>query len=134
MLLEGQGYSDCRTPVIDPSSYRYIVCRRSSSVYHQSSVYQFIFVLHCHVSVGVWSTVAVCWHRTCLVLQWGVVTSLLQSVTSPCPVAGTGLLVTTWCRLPPVFVISDEGCDCCHAPTSWTSVLSSLCYWFDRCS
>ena len=51
----------------------------------------------------------------------------------PCPVAGTGLLVTTWCRLSPVFIIIDEGCDCCHAFTSWTSVLSALCYWFDQC-
>ena len=50
---------------------------------------------------------------------------------SPCPVAGTRLLVATWCHLSPVFVIIDEGCDSCHASTSWTSVLSSLCYWFE---
>ena len=73
------------------SSYRSLeisICRLSSvdvrlaSVfYHQSSVYQFIFILHCHVYVGDWSTVAACWQRTCLVLRWDVVTSLLQSVT-----------------------------------------------------
>ena len=67
---------------IQLSCNRVIVCRHSSSVYHQSSIYHFIFILHCHVYVGDWSTVAVCWHRTCLVLRWGVVTSLLQSVTS----------------------------------------------------
>ena len=53
---------------------------------------------------------------------------------SPCSVAGTGLLMMTWCRLLPVFVTIDKGCDCCHASASWTSVLSSLCYWFDHCS
>ena len=50
---------------------------------------------------------------------------------SPCPVAGTGLLVTTRCRLSPVFVIVDEGCDWGHASTSWPSFLSSQCYWFE---
>ena len=107
--------------------------RLASIVYHQSSVYQLIFILHCR------STVAACWHRTCLVLRWGVVTSLLQFVTPAdtlhrALIAGTGLLVTTWRRLSPIFVIIDEGCNCCHASTSWTSVLSSLCYWFDQCS
>ncbi len=53
---------------IDISS---IVCRRSFSVYRLSSIiYQLIFILHCHVYVGDWSTVAACWHRTCLVLRW----------------------------------------------------------------
>ena len=93
-------YSDCRTRfvigghftqyiliaglqlliprAIDISS---IVCQRPSIVYHKSFICQFIFILHCHVYVGDWSTVAACWHRTCLALRWGVVTSLLQSVT-----------------------------------------------------
>ena len=71
---------------LQDSSYRSlelsIVCPRSFSVYRLSSIiYQLIFILHCHVYVGDWSTVAACWHRTCLVLRWGVVTSLLQSVT-----------------------------------------------------
>ena len=113
--------------------------RLASVVYHQSSIYQLLFILHCHVYVGDWSTVAARWHRTCLVLRWGVVTSLLQFVTPAdtlhrALIAGTGLLVTTWRRLSPIFVIIDERCDCCHACTSWTSVMSSLCYWFDQCS
>ena len=128
-------------PVILLSTQRLssIVCRRSSIVYHQSSIYQFIFIRHCHVYVGDWSTLAACWHSTCLVLRRGVVTSAAAVCDacrhpSPCSVAGTGLLVTTWRRLSPVCVIVDEGCDCCQASTSWTSVLSSLCYWFDQCS
>ena len=112
--IAGRQLSSC--PVIDPSSYRSIdiyhlssvEVRLTSSVYHQSSVYHFIFILHCHVYVGDWSTVAACWHRTCLALRWGVVTSAAAVCDvcrhpSPCSVAGTGLLVTTWCRLSPVF-------------------------------
>ena len=52
---------------------------------------------------------------------------------SPCSLAGTGLLVMTWCHLLPV-CHRQHGCDCCHASTSWTSFLSSLCYWLDQCS
>ena len=135
-------------PVIDPSRCRSIELsiyrlssvdvRLASSVYHQSSIYQFIFILRCHVYVGDSSTVAACWQRTCLVLRWGVVTSLLQSVT---PADSLHLLCyrhgaarDDLVSLSPVFVTIGEGCGCCHASSSWTSVLSSLCYWFYQCS
>ena len=54
--------------------------------------------------------------------------------SSPWSVVGMGLLMTTWCCLLPIFVIIDAGGDCCHNPTSGTSFLSSLCYWFNQCS
>jgi len=138
--LQDSSYRSLQLSCYRVNVYRLsIVCRRSSIVYHQSSIYQFIFIRHCHVYVGDWSTLAACWHSTCLVLRWGVVTSAAAVCDacrhpSPCSAAGTGLLVTTLRRLSPVFVIVDEGCDCCQASTSWTSVLSSWCYWFDQCS
>ena len=114
---------------IDISS---IVCRRSFSVYRLSSII--------YLSVNLYSSLTV--DGCCLLaphLSGAAVgrrnfAAAVCRHPSPCSVAGTGLLVTTWRRLSPVFVIIDEGCNCCHASTSWTSVLSSLCYWFDQCS
>ena len=126
---------------LDLSSYRYIVYRLSTAVYRLSSII--------YLSVGLYSSLPC--------LRWRLVDGCCLLAThlsgvavgrrnfaaavcdacrhpSPCSVAGTGLLVTTWCRLSPVLVIVGSGCDCCHASTSWTSVLSSLCYSFDKCS
>jgi len=83
--------------VIDLSIYRLSsVDVRVASIVNHLSIYQFIFILHCHVYVGDWSTVAACWHRTCLVLRWGVVTLLLQSVT-PADTFHRALLLARGC-------------------------------------
>ena len=83
---------------VDLSKYHLssVDVRLASIVYRQSSIYQFIFILHCHVYVGDWSTVAACWQHTCLVLRWGVVTSLLQSVT-PAGTLHRALLLARGC-------------------------------------
>ena len=123
---------------IDISS---IVCRRSFSVYRLSSIIYLSVNLYSSLPCLRWRLVDGC----CLLaphLSGAAVgrRNFAAAVCdacrhpSPCSVAGTGLLVTTWRRLSPIFVIIDEGCNCCHASTSWTSVLSSLCYWFDQCS
>ena len=130
-------------PVIQWSSYHLssVVCRHSSSVYSLPSI---IFLsVHLYLSLPClhWRLVDGC----CLLALHlsGVVVGRCNSAAavcdtcrhpSPCPVAGMGLLVMTWCRLSHVFFIVDECCDCCHASTLWTSVLSSLGYWFDQCS
>ena len=121
--------------------------RLVSVVYHQSSVYQFIFICHCRVYIGDWLTVAACWHLTCLVLRWGIITPLLQSVT----VAGTlhrALLLARGCSWQlgvichPSFSLSLRGVtavmlplcgpvSCRRCVTGSTSALSwlSSCGW-----
>ena len=81
--------------------------RLVSIVYHQSSICQFIFICHCHVYIGDWLMVAACWHCTCLVLWWGVVTLLLHSVT-PADTLHRALLLAWGClwRLGVVYHLS----------------------------
>ena len=81
---------------LELSNYQYIIYWRLSSIYHQSYIYQFIFILHCHVFIGIWSTVAVHWHCTSLVLRWGIITLLLQSVT-PADTLHCALLLAWGC-------------------------------------
>ena len=132
-------------PVIDPSRCRSI----ELSIYRLSSVDVRLASIINHLSVHLYSSLPC--------LRWRLVDGCCLLAThlsgvavgrrnfaaavcdacrhpSPCLLLSRGLLVTTWCRLSPVFVTIDEGCGRCHAFTSWTSILSPLCYWFDQCS
>ena len=103
-------YSSSKRPIINSSTHL------DSSPSSFNSRY-------CHVYDGDWSTCVACCHRSCLVLLCDVVTSLLQSVTPANTLhrvllLARALLVTTRCRLLPVFVIVDPGCYRCHASTA----------------
>ena len=102
------------------------LCRLSSVVYHRSSITYYNRLFNSSLFRQLtpllpclrWPLVDGC----CLmaphlsgVAVWrpnfaAAVYDACQHPTS-CSVTGTGLLVTTWCRLSPVFVTIDEGCD-----------------------
>ena len=119
--------------------------RLVSIVYHQSSICQFIFICHCHVYIGDWLTVAACWHCTCLMLRWGIVTLLLQSVT-PADTLHRALLLAWGCswRLGvichPSFSLSLRGVTAVMLPLCgpvscrlWVTGSTSAVSWISSC-